>query len=91
MNKEIDIAWNSPLAWLDTYLRTNGTCQMGSMRDTDRDRTTCFIVRKDSGITTIDGLRDKMIGFGAIELSSSKIDTNLPFEKKWTRVWCGLH
>ena len=73
MNKEIDIAWNSPLAWLDTYLRTNGTCQMGSMRDTDRDRKTCFIVRKDSGITNIDGLRGKTIGFGALDSPQARL------------------
>ena len=28
--KEIDVAWNSPLAWLDTHLRTNGTALNGS-------------------------------------------------------------
>ncbi|WP_416148961.1 phosphate/phosphite/phosphonate ABC transporter substrate-binding protein [Salipaludibacillus sp. HK11] len=73
MNKEIDIAWNSPLAWLDTYTRTDGKCQMGSMRDTDRDRKTCFIVRKDSGITNLVGLKGKTIGFGAIDSPQARL------------------
>jgi len=73
MSGEIDIAWNSPLAWLDTYSRTDGKCQMGSMRDTDRDRKTIFVVRKDSGITNIDGLRGKTIGFGAIDSPQARL------------------
>lgn len=73
INREIDIAWNSPLAWLDAYLRTDGKCQVGSMRDTDRDRKTCFIVRKNSGITGLDGLRGKTIGFGAIDSPQARL------------------
>ncbi|SFA89663.1 ABC-type phosphate/phosphonate transport system, substrate-binding protein [Cohnella sp. OV330] len=73
MEREIDIAWNSPLAWLDTYLRTDGKCLMGSMRDTDRDRKTVFVVRKDSGIDDLDGLRGKKIGFGAIDSPQARL------------------
>ncbi len=73
MNREIDIAWNSPLAWLDTYVRTNGKCQIGSMRDTDRDRKTCFIVRKNSGISNLEELRGKRIGFGAIDSPQARL------------------
>lgn len=73
MNREIDIAWNSPLAWLDTYIRTDGRCQMGAMRDTDRDRKTLFIVRRDSGITDLAGLKGKTIGFGAIDSPQARL------------------
>lgn len=73
MDREIDIAWNSPLAWLDTYLRTDGKCQMGSMRDTDRDRKTVFVVRKDSGISDLDGLKGKTVGFGAIDSPQARL------------------
>ena len=34
----IDIAWNSPLAWLDAQRRAGGACRAIAMRDTDRDR-----------------------------------------------------
>lgn len=73
MDKEIDIAWNSPLAWLDAYLRTDGKCLMGSMRDTDRDRRSCFVVRRDSGITDLVGLKGKTIGFGAVDSPQARL------------------
>ena len=38
LNKTIDIAWNSPLAWLDSQRRSNNGCRAIAMRDTDRDR-----------------------------------------------------
>lgn len=102
MNKEVDIVWNSPLAWLDTYLRTDGKCQMGSMRDTDRDRKTCFIVRKDSGITNLDGLKGKTIGFGAIDSPQARLipinhlyKNGLEFEEDYSEkrfdIGVGLH
>jgi phosphonate transport system substrate-binding protein len=102
MNREIDIAWNSPLAWLDAYLRTDGKCQMGSMRDTDRDRKTYFIVRKNSGIKGLDGLRGKTIGFGAIDspqarlipinhLHKSGLEYGGDYKEKRFDIGVGLH
>ena len=44
----IDIAWNSPLAWVDAQRRTGGTCRALAMRDSDRDRVTHLLVRRDS-------------------------------------------
>ena len=38
LDRTIDIAWNSPLAWLDSQRRSGGTCRAVAMRDTDRDR-----------------------------------------------------
>ena len=46
----IDIAWNSPLAWVDAQRRSGGTCRAIAMRDTDRDRVSHVVVRGDSGI-----------------------------------------
>ena len=63
MNGEIDIAWNSPLAWVDAYIRTKGKALDGSMRDTDRDRQTYLVVRKDSGIESIEDLKGKKVAF----------------------------
>lgn len=73
MAKEIDVAWNSPLAWLDTYLRTGGSALNGSMRDTDRDRSTYLVVKKDAGITSISHLQDKTIGFGALDSPQARL------------------
>ena len=61
----IHIAWNSPLAWIDALGRTGGTCQAVAMRDTDRDRVTHLIVRRDSGINSVAELRGKTVATGA--------------------------
>ena len=42
----IDIAWNSPLAWLDAQRRSGGTCRAIAMRDTDRDRVSHVVARR---------------------------------------------
>ena len=42
LDGSIDIAWNSPLAWLDAQRRTGGACRAIAMRDTDRDRSVVF-------------------------------------------------
>lgn len=70
---EIDVAWNSPLAWLETHLRTKGTCLNGSMRDTDRDRSSYLVVKKSSNIKTLENLKGKVIGFGAIDSPQARL------------------
>jgi phosphate/phosphite/phosphonate ABC transporter binding protein len=62
---EIDLAWNSPLAWVKSQLVSHHRCRAVAMRDTDRDLTTTIIVRKDSNITTLADLKDKTIAVGA--------------------------
>ena len=61
----LDVAWNSPLAWLDAQRQTNGTCRAVAMRDTDRDRVSHLIARKAGGPRTLNELRGKTIAFGA--------------------------
>jgi len=61
----IDMAWNSPLAWLDSVRRTGGTCRAIAMRDTDRDRVTHFIVPQDSDAQRLEDLRGKTLAVGA--------------------------
>lgn len=73
MKGEIDVAWNSPLAWLDAYLRTNGKSLNGSMRDTDNDRSTYLVVKKSSNIKSIEDLKGKTIGFGAIDSPQARL------------------
>lgn len=62
---EIDVAWNSPLAWVKSQLLTQQRCKALAMRDSDRDVTTKIIVRKSSDIATLADLKGKIIATGA--------------------------
>jgi ABC-type phosphate/phosphonate transport system substrate-binding protein len=61
----VDIAWHSPLAWLETQHAGKAGFAAIAMRDTDRDRCTHFVIRKDSGIATLADLRGKTVAMGA--------------------------
>lgn len=61
----IHIAWNSPLAWLDAQRQAGGSCRAIAMRDTDRDRVSHLITRRQGSIKTIEDLRGKTIAVGA--------------------------
>jgi ABC-type phosphate/phosphonate transport system substrate-binding protein len=61
----IDIAWNSPLAWLDSQRRSGGTCRAVAMRDTDRDRVSYFVARRDGPVRTLADLRTRTLATGA--------------------------
>jgi ABC-type phosphate/phosphonate transport system substrate-binding protein len=61
----IDVAWNSPLAWVKSQSLSQGKCRALAMRDTDRDLTTAILVRKDSNIERLSDLQGKTIAAGA--------------------------
>lgn len=61
----IDIAWNSPLAWVNAQRLSGGTCRAIAMRDTDRDRVSHVLVRADAGIESVEDLRDRTVATGA--------------------------
>lgn len=65
LKDHVDVAWNSPLAWVDAQRRTDGRCRAIGMRDTDRDRCSHVIAPVDAGIATVGDLKGKTIGFGA--------------------------
>ncbi len=65
---QIHVAWNSPLAWLQTgrlAARLGRRAEAIAMRDTDRDLRSVIVVRADGGATTIDGLRGRIVAVGA--------------------------
>jgi phosphonate transport system substrate-binding protein len=62
---QIDVAWNSPLAWVKSQLVSHGRCRAIAMRDTDRDLTTKILTRKSSNVTSLAGLMGKTIAVGA--------------------------
>jgi ABC-type phosphate/phosphonate transport system substrate-binding protein len=63
----IDIAWNSPLAWIDAQRRSGGTCRAIAMRDTDRDRVSYFVARRDGPVRSLADLRNRRLATGAID------------------------
>jgi ABC-type phosphate/phosphonate transport system substrate-binding protein len=67
VERQIEIAWNSPLAWIDAQRRTGGTCRALAMRDTDRDRVSHLLVRADSGIRDVADLKGKVVATGALD------------------------
>jgi ABC-type phosphate/phosphonate transport system substrate-binding protein len=66
----IDIAWNSPLAWVraERMARVRGqSVRAVAMRDTDCDLTSVLVVRNNFAISELSGLNGKIVGFGAID------------------------
>ena len=64
----IHVAWNSPLAWLQTErlaARLGRRAAAICMRDSDRDLHTVILVRSDSGIESIGTLRGRIVAVGA--------------------------
>ena len=63
----IDIAWNSPLAWVDAQRRSGNGCRAIAMRDTDRDRLSYFVARRGGPVQTLADLKGRTIATGAID------------------------
>ncbi len=62
---EVDVAWNSPLAWVKSQIVSRGACRAIAMRDSDRDLATKIIVRSNSPLDTLADLKGKIIAVGA--------------------------
>ncbi|TYB96104.1 phosphate/phosphite/phosphonate ABC transporter substrate-binding protein [Micromonospora sp. WP24] len=66
----IDLAWNSPLAWLRAQRLARAqdtTVRPIAMRDTDRDLTSVVVVRADSAHQTLSDLRGRTVATGAVD------------------------
>ena len=65
---EIDVAWNSPLAWIETVRAARDRrVEAIAMRDTDCDLTSVVLVRGDGPLREVGDLRGKRIGVGAAD------------------------
>jgi phosphonate transport system substrate-binding protein len=65
-----DVAWNSPLAWLqaERVARSRGRQASAiAMRDTDQDLTSVVVVRADGPVRTLADLRGRTLGTGAAD------------------------
>src|SRR5437867_5718677 len=64
VKREIDLAWNAPLAYVKIKRRLQDPCQVVAMRDVDVNFTTHFITHAGSGITTVQDLKGKRVALG---------------------------
>jgi len=62
---ELDVAWNSPLAWIHAKRAAPERAKAIAMRDTDRDLSSVVLVRADGPIKTVADLR--RVGCGAAD------------------------
>jgi len=66
----VDVAWNSPLAWIRArrLAAARGvTLTPVTMRDTDRDLRSLVVVRADSPVQSLAGLRGRLVTAGAVD------------------------
>src|SRR6267142_6096538 len=69
----IDIAWNTPLAHVQVRRRTEGRSLSLAMRDSDRDFHAKVIVRRDSGIKSLQDLKGKTLAVGSSDSTQARI------------------
>jgi ABC-type phosphate/phosphonate transport system substrate-binding protein len=74
---QIDIGWNTNLAWLKVGRRTGNRCRALAMRDVDAEYKTVFLARADSGIESLSGIRGKRLALGSADSGQAAI---LPVE-----------
>ncbi len=70
MAGHIDVAWNSPLAWVRARRLASahgGSVRAVAMRDADRSLTSVVVVRNDPAIRTPADLRGQEVATGAID------------------------
>ena len=72
----LDVAWNSPLAWLLTA-RSGRRAEAILMRDTDQDLTSVIVARADGPVASVEDLRGRTIGVGAADSPQA---TMIPLE-----------
>ena len=65
LDHQIDIAWNTNLAWAKVHRRTGGACRALAMRDVDVQFKTILIARADSGVRSVTDLRGKCLALGS--------------------------
>jgi ABC-type phosphate/phosphonate transport system substrate-binding protein len=71
--RQIDIAWNTNLAWVKVHRRTNGACRALALRDVDARFTTMFVARGDCPIESLADLRGKRLALGSADSAQATI------------------
>jgi phosphate/phosphite/phosphonate ABC transporter binding protein len=69
----IDIAWNTPLAYLQAKERLGGQCLVLGMRNSDMGFSTVFIARADSSIHSLGDVKGTRFALGSRDSSHAAI------------------
>lgn len=67
LDRQIDIAWNTNLAWIKVHRATGGACRALAMRDADARFTTVIVARCDSGVSSLADVRGKRLALGSAD------------------------
>jgi phosphate/phosphite/phosphonate ABC transporter binding protein len=73
LSGEIDIAWNTNLAWIKVHRHSGGACRALAMRDVDARFTSVVVARSDSGITSLADVRGKRLALGSADSAQAAI------------------
>ena len=102
LSGDVDVAWNSPLAWIRSQILSRGACRAIAMRDSDRDLTTKIIVRSNSSLTSLADLRGIAVAVGASDspqatliplgfIADAGLDPRKDFRVLYHNVMVGKH
>lgn len=72
LDRRIDLAWNTNLAYVRTHLATGGTCKVLAMRDTDLDFRT-LLVGRSGEVETLDDLSGRRLALGSADSAQAAI------------------
>jgi ABC-type phosphate/phosphonate transport system substrate-binding protein len=70
---DIDIAWNTNLAWVRTVLQTGNACRALAMRDTDLTFATVFVCRAGAGLRDLTDLKGRRLALGSRDSAQAAI------------------
>jgi phosphonate transport system substrate-binding protein len=73
LNRTIDVAWNTNVAYVRCEQRAGGSCRLLGMRNTDLDFTSRLIARADSGIKGLTDLRNRRLAVGSADSAQAAI------------------
>ena len=72
-DRQIDLAWNTNVAYVRCEMRAEGGCQVLAMRNTDVDFTTRLLARRNTGIGGLEDLKGKRLALGSADSAQAAI------------------
>jgi ABC-type phosphate/phosphonate transport system substrate-binding protein len=73
LNGQIDVAWNTNLAWVRTVGLTDGSCRALAMRDTDLAFRSVLVSREGAGFGSAADLRGRRLALGSRDSAQARI------------------